>query len=293
MAPSSALVQTRTALRSVRGPRAGGKHGGGGVKNLQVHPVADLFPMMTDEELADLAEDIKVNGLIHPIVRDQHGVLIDGRNRLRACEMAGIEPSYTMLDGQDPVAFILSANVTRRHLSKGQQAMAVAKARHLSGTTQREAAHAQKLSIGRIAQADVVLQYAPELADMVLSGAKPLDVAYEEARQRKAAIDSIEPQMARLRADAPDLADLVVEERMSLPEALAALRERQAQRRKEQESTTRLFSQALSLLDPRLMTPSELAERMVADLAPELLPDRPDLSTARIKRCMAVLKALL
>jgi hypothetical protein len=33
------------------------------------HPVADLFPRMTDEELADLAADIKANGLIHPKAR--------------------------------------------------------------------------------------------------------------------------------------------------------------------------------------------------------------------------------
>jgi ParB-like chromosome segregation protein Spo0J len=58
-----------------------------------VHPIADLFPMMTDEELANLAADIKANGLIHPIVVDKDGVLLDGRNRDRACEIAGIEPS--------------------------------------------------------------------------------------------------------------------------------------------------------------------------------------------------------
>jgi ParB-like chromosome segregation protein Spo0J len=58
-----------------------------------VHPIADLFPMMTDEELADLAADIKANGLLHPIVVDKEGALIDGRNRARACEIAGVEPT--------------------------------------------------------------------------------------------------------------------------------------------------------------------------------------------------------
>jgi ParB-like chromosome segregation protein Spo0J len=42
-----------------------------------VHPVADLFPMMTNEELDDLAADIKANGLIQPIVVDKDGFLID------------------------------------------------------------------------------------------------------------------------------------------------------------------------------------------------------------------------
>ena len=67
-----------------------------------VHPVADLFPRMTDEELADLAADIKANGLIHPIVVDKDGVLIDGRNRARACEIAGIEPATVLFEGDGP-----------------------------------------------------------------------------------------------------------------------------------------------------------------------------------------------
>jgi ParB-like chromosome segregation protein Spo0J len=61
---------------------------------IEVHPLAALFPMMSDDELADLAEDIKANGRIHPIVLDADGVLIDGRNRLRACELAAIEPEF-------------------------------------------------------------------------------------------------------------------------------------------------------------------------------------------------------
>jgi ParB-like chromosome segregation protein Spo0J len=94
--------------------------------SIEVHPSAAVFPMMTDDELADLAADIKENGLLHPIVRDADGVLIDGRNRLRACEIAGVEPSFTTLNGHDATALIVSANLNRRNLTKGQQAMALA-----------------------------------------------------------------------------------------------------------------------------------------------------------------------
>src|ERR1700674_2668677 len=94
--------------------------------NEEVHPVAALFPMMSDEELDELAADIKANGLLNPIVLDEKGILIDGRNRQEACRRAQVEPTYAALNGADPVAFIMSANVSRRHLNKGQQAMAVA-----------------------------------------------------------------------------------------------------------------------------------------------------------------------
>jgi hypothetical protein len=42
-------------------------------------------------------------------------MLIDGRNRREACRRAGVIPDYILLDGQDPVAYILSANINRRH----------------------------------------------------------------------------------------------------------------------------------------------------------------------------------
>ena len=82
-----------------------------------VHPIADLFPMMTDEELANLAADIKANGLIHPIVVDKDGVLIDGRNRDRACEIAGIEPTTVLFEGDDPRAYIIASKKMREPLA--------------------------------------------------------------------------------------------------------------------------------------------------------------------------------
>ena len=53
-------------------------------------------------------------------------MLIDGRNRRAACKVAGMEPTSRDLNGEDPTAFVLSANIHRRHMTKGQRAMAVA-----------------------------------------------------------------------------------------------------------------------------------------------------------------------
>jgi len=91
----------------------------------RVHPAANVFPMMEGEELAALVEDIKGNGLKTPITVDKDGVLLDGRNRLEALDLAGMElrPGQTQIySGTDPVGFIISANIRRRHLSKQQQA---------------------------------------------------------------------------------------------------------------------------------------------------------------------------
>src|SRR3954454_14399580 len=96
------------------------------MNQFDVHPAADIFPMMSEDELASMAEDILANGLIHPIVLDAEGVLVDGRNRLRACGMAGVEPTFRRLNGEDTEAFIVSANLARRNLNKAQQAMALA-----------------------------------------------------------------------------------------------------------------------------------------------------------------------
>ncbi len=91
------------------------------------HPAAELFPFMSDEELAELAADIRAHGLLEPIVL-LGGLVLDGRNRLRACEAAGVEPSFIEWDGSgDPAVWVLSKNLKRRHLSTSQRAMVAAK----------------------------------------------------------------------------------------------------------------------------------------------------------------------
>jgi ParB-like chromosome segregation protein Spo0J len=152
---------------------------------IAIHPAAAVFPMLTDDELADLAEDIKANGLLHPIVLDADGVLIDGRNRYAACELAGVAPRFTTLpDDVDPVAYILAANVARRHLTQAQRAMAAAQVRLLSKQPMRAAAADAGTSAARVAQAAVVIEWAPELVDAVMAGGS-LNEAYQHALDRK------------------------------------------------------------------------------------------------------------
>jgi hypothetical protein len=114
-----------------------------------VHPAASLFPMMTEEELRELAEDIRLNGLRDPIV-GMNGVILDGRNRLKACEMAGVEPHFRNYEGDDPYAFVISANVHRRNLTPSQLAAIAAIAREplMEEARRRQSAAGKEYGIG-------------------------------------------------------------------------------------------------------------------------------------------------
>ena len=92
------------------------------------HPYAKLFPMLPDDRLQDLADDIRDNGLKQPIVIDGDERIIDGRNRYRACEMAGVEPVFEPFTGtdEDVLRLVISLNLHRRHLDESQRAMVAA-----------------------------------------------------------------------------------------------------------------------------------------------------------------------
>ncbi len=70
--------------------------------------------MLADDELKDLAADIAERGLLQPLVKDKDGRLLDGRNRLAACGIAGVEPTFITYEGDDPAGYAVSVNVARR-----------------------------------------------------------------------------------------------------------------------------------------------------------------------------------
>jgi hypothetical protein len=87
------------------------------------HEVAALFPPMESEEYASLVASIQQHGLREPLWRYQ-GKIIDGRHRYRACRQLGIEPTYREWDGNGSlVAFVVSLNYERRHLTSSQKAI--------------------------------------------------------------------------------------------------------------------------------------------------------------------------
>lgn len=90
----------------------------------EVHPAADVFPLMSNQELDGLVEDIKAHGQIEPIVLSK-GMIVDGRNRYRACMTLGISPQTTEWknEGESIISYVVSKNLHRRHLTIGQRAM--------------------------------------------------------------------------------------------------------------------------------------------------------------------------
>jgi ParB-like chromosome segregation protein Spo0J len=125
-------------------------------KEYEFHPLANLFPMLDKDSRSfkGLVEDIKANRQYEPIwLLD--GKILDGRNRYNACQQLGKEVVARDYIGDDPIGFVLSSNLHRRHLNVSQRAMVAAKLtslelganQHSEGTSIEVAA--KLLNVGR------------------------------------------------------------------------------------------------------------------------------------------------
>lgn len=89
------------------------------------HPLANLFPLMDDEELSVLAFAIQENGQREPIILYE-GKILDGRNRFRALKALNLPINTLNFDGNDPVGYVADHNLHRRHLKASQRAAVAA-----------------------------------------------------------------------------------------------------------------------------------------------------------------------
>src|ERR1039458_6575552 len=85
------------------------------------HRLAELVPEMAPDEYGALVADIAAHGLLEPIVTFE-GRILDGRHRYRGCLATETEPRFKPYEGEDPLDFVISENVKRRHLTPGQLA---------------------------------------------------------------------------------------------------------------------------------------------------------------------------
>ena len=184
---------------------------------MKAHPLADRFPMLPEDELTRLAEDIRENGLRQPITVDASGRILDGRNRYAACQSLGIaDPETVIFEGSESevAALILSANVARRHQSTGSRAMSTALVLADVGKRENgrwahkavEAAGNEEISSfstwrSLMQRAGTILDHAPDLAPAVVSGDMALDAAYREAEKRRDAERQLLAEQERMDAE--------------------------------------------------------------------------------------------
>jgi hypothetical protein len=200
----------------------------------KVHPVAALFPMLNEQELKDLANDIKENGLQQPIMLDKDKQIVDGRNRLAACKIAKVEPKFDTLNGIDPEAYIIAVNLARRNLNVGQRSLVAAKmcpdpekgGRGKLGEIPRVFPMVPSKTLS---QARRILREAPDLVAGVMEGSVTFEKALQEARDREDKASTTENKMRMLREKAPDLAGRVTDG-LDIDEALAGMKERERKR---------------------------------------------------------------
>jgi len=170
----------------------------------EFHEFASMWSMLEGDAFEDFATDIAAHGLRVPIVLYQDKIL-DGRNRYRGCEAAGVEPRFVQADAKnddEALELVWSLNDVRRHDSLTARAFAAEKyasLKHGQKTTDKRsvlsnertpsysatiAVAAAKFNVGvpSIADARAIRKYAPELEAKVVKGVLALREAATEAR---------------------------------------------------------------------------------------------------------------
>jgi len=177
------------------------------MKVYEYHEIANIFPMMQDDEYERLKDDIAINGQLEPIVLYE-GKVLDGRNRYKALCDIGLKTDFEEYQGDQPLSYVISKNLHRRHLTASQRAIMAtdikplleveAKKRQLANLKQyadtvveimpqREAGKSRDKAgdlfgvSGRyVSEAENIKEKEPELAEKVRSG----DMTIAEAKKK-------------------------------------------------------------------------------------------------------------
>jgi N6-adenosine-specific RNA methylase IME4 len=191
---------------------------------LQVHPVAEMFPLIEGDDYQSLVEDVKRHGVREPVWLHPDGSIIDGRNRARAAADAGVHLPTRTWDGTGSlVEFVLSLNLHRRHLSSSQKAiLALSVEPMLSAEAKQRQRHG-----GPDAKGIQIVEYLD-----------PMDgTAVQQAAKLTGTNRQYVADAKRIADQRPDLLEQVRDGNMTIPEAKRVIKEqaREATRAKDRE----------------------------------------------------------
>jgi ParB-like chromosome segregation protein Spo0J len=230
------------------------------------HEAADIFPL--DEKSIDaLAADIAREGQ-HESIKVMAGKILDGRRRYLACQKVGISPRLEDVSPDDPVAYVISWNLHRRHLTPAQAAMAGARARAIYDrqAKERQKAAAVQGNKSRAGKGSPVPANLPEPGngDARDQAGKALGVSGK----------TIDHATLVLKHGIPELAKAVDEGRMAVSTAAILASEPQDVQRREVNSPKRkrtYKSNGCAAVAEREPTPEERKRSKGLELANEAI----------------------
>lgn len=176
----------------------------------EYHPAANIFPLMAGDDYELLKRDIATNGLQEAIWLTPDGRILDGRNRHRACIDLDLTPQFRTYTGDVPMAFVVSLNLARRHLTSSQLA-----ALSTDVLPMLEAEARERMSAAAANKGKEIFPY-PENG---------------QARDAAAELFNTNPRYVsdakRIKADAPDVFEQVKAGEMTIPQAKRELVKRE------------------------------------------------------------------
>lgn len=165
---------------------------------LPFHPYANIFPLIEGPAFEEFCENLRADGRLHDKIVMHEGQILDGRNRYRGCEAVGITPHFRTFNPEiegDPLTYVISKNLHRRHLDDRQRASVAGEIAKLGrgrpsddnppigGLSAEQAAATLNVAPRQVERSRVVHeQGVPELRDAFRRGDIAVSVAEKIAR---------------------------------------------------------------------------------------------------------------
>jgi hypothetical protein len=199
--------------------------------------------MLAGDELRQLAEDIAEHGLREPVWlwRDPDTgteYLLDGRNRVAACAESGTEVRTQRYEGDDPVSFVVSLNIERRHLTGDQRKIL---ALELIPLYEEQAEKARRAAIAEAAKRGDVGKASRNKTVAKSPPSKPKSVAEQSKSRDKAAKVTKTSgrgvgEAKRVKDKAPDLYEKVKAGETTFARSDRIIRDREAEQKRVDEA---------------------------------------------------------